>query len=268
MWNYPDIDPVLISIGPVSIHWYAVSYIVGIGIVWWLLRRRAKRKSLPFSDEQIADLAFYGMLGVILGGRIGYMLFYNLDGIIDQPTSIFRIWEGGMSFHGGMLGVIAGMFVYARLHKRHVFEITDFIAPAVPIALGCGRLGNFVNGELPGRVTDLPWGVIFPGEMVARHPSSLYQFLLEGPVLFAVLWIFSSRPRPLMAVSGLFLFAYGCLRLVSESFREPDGHIGFIAFDWLTLGQLLSIPMILIGIALLAYSYHAHKNLKTGKQKS
>lgn len=265
MWNYPDIDPVLLSIGPISIHWYAVSYIVGIGIVWWLLQNRARKRHLPFNDDQIADLAFYGMLGVILGGRIGYMLFYNLDAIVDRPLSIFRIWEGGMSFHGGMLGVIAGMYVYSRLHKRRFFEVMDFIAPGVPIALGCGRLGNFVNAELPGRVTDLPWGVIFPGDIVARHPSSLYQFFLEGPVLFALLWTFSRVPRPPMVVSGLFLLGYGCLRFLSESFREPDAHIGYIAFNWLTLGQLLSLPMILLGAVLFAYGYHSNQNLTTRK---
>ncbi|MCB1691206.1 MAG: prolipoprotein diacylglyceryl transferase [Pseudomonadales bacterium] len=265
MWKYPDIDPVIISIGPLAIHWYAISYMVGIGVVWWLLSRRVKARSLPWTGDDIADLAFYGMLGVILGGRIGYMLFYNFDVLLDKPLTIFRIWEGGMSFHGGMLGVLVAMFVYGIQKRRHFFDITDFIAPAIPIALGCGRLGNFANAELPGRVTDLPWGVVYPGDVVARHPSSLYQFILEGPVLFTILWTFSMKPRPRMAVSGAFLVGYGCLRFISENFRAPDPQLGFIAFGWLTMGQLLCVPMVLFGIAFLLYSYRTQTPGTIGK---
>jgi phosphatidylglycerol---prolipoprotein diacylglyceryl transferase len=259
MWKYPDIDPVLISLGPIKIHWYAISYLAGLGIVWWLLNRRVRQQKLDWNSDQIADLVFYGALGVIIGGRLGYMLFYNLDSLLANPLMLFRVWEGGMSFHGGMIGVFAGMYVYGRWHARAFFDITDFIAPAVPIALGCGRLGNFANGELPGRPTDVPWALIYPGDSIGRHPSSLYQFLLEGLVLFLILWTFSARKRPRMAVSGAFLLGYGCLRIVSEFFREPDLHIGFVAGNWVTLGQVLSLPMVLIGGAFLAYSYRQNQ---------
>ncbi len=254
--HYPDIDPIAVSLGPLSIHWYAISYLVGIGAVWWLVTWRARRREdIDWTEEQISDLLFYGVLGVILGGRMGYMLFYNFHVLVDEPLSLFRIWQGGMSFHGGLIGVVLGALIYARRHGRTLFSVVDMIAPAIPVALGCGRLGNFVNAELPGRVTDVPWALIYPGDVVGRHPSSLYQAFLEGVVLFALMWIFSRRPRPEPSVSGLFLIGYGGLRFVSEFFREPDAHIGFVAFDWLTLGQLLSIPMVLLGLAFMAYGY-------------
>lgn len=253
---YPDIDPIAISLGPFAIHWYALSYMAGIGLVWWLVKYRARRREdFDWTDEQISDLVFYGVLGVILGGRIGYMLFYNIGALADNPLALFKIWQGGMSFHGGMLGVLAGMLVYARKHGRSFFSITDFIAPAIPVALGFGRLGNFANAELPGRESDVAWAFIYPGDTVPRHPSSLYQAILEGLVLFGLLWSWSARRRPEMAVSGLFLIGYGALRMVSEFFREPDAHIGFIAFDWLTTGQLLSVPMVLAGIGLMVWAY-------------
>jgi phosphatidylglycerol:prolipoprotein diacylglycerol transferase len=253
--QYPDIDPIAISLGPINIHWYAISYLVGICLVWWLIESRTRRKQLPWTSEQISDLVFYAALGVILGGRIGYVLFYNLSVFLTDPLILLQVWKGGMSFHGGMLGVLIAMTVYGRKTNRTFFEITDFIAPAIPVALGCGRLGNFINGELPGRVTDVPWALVYPGDTVARHPSSLYQALLEGLVLFSVLWLYSAKPRPRMAVSGAFLVGYGLLRVVSETFREPDAHLGFIAFDWLTMGQLLSVPIVLLGAGILIYSY-------------
>lgn len=254
--QYPDIDPVAISLGPLTVHWYALSYMVGIGLVWWLTSRRAERRAdLDWNSEQISDLLFYCVLGVILGGRVGYMLFYNLPVLFDDPLALFRIWEGGMSFHGGMLGVFTGAWWFARKQKKSFFAVTDFIAPAIPVALGCGRLGNFANGELPGRVTDVPWALVFPGDVVARHPSSLYQAVLEGVVLFGLMWTYSMKPRPRMAVSGLFLIGYGCLRMVSEFFREPDAHIGFVAFNWVTMGQVLSVPMVLFGIAFMVAAY-------------
>lgn len=258
MWHYPKIDPVLVHLGPLSIHWYAISYLVGIGLVWWVLTRRARSDDIPWNDEQLADLVFYLVLGVIIGGRLGYMVFYDLPDLVSHPLALFKIWQGGMSFHGGMLGVFAGMYVYGRIQGRTFFEVADYIAPGVPLALGCGRLGNFANTELPGRITDVPWAVIFPGESVGRHPSSLYQAVLEGPVLFSVMWLFSAKPRPQMAVSGLFLVGYGTLRFTSEFFRQPDPQLGFIAFGWLTMGQLLSLPMILFGVAFLLYSYRTH----------
>lgn len=255
MWHYPRIDPVLVHIGPLAIHWYAISYLVGIGLVWWVLTRRARSDKIPWNNEQLSDLVFYLVLGVIIGGRVGYMLFYDLPALVSNPLTLFKIWDGGMSFHGGMLGVFAGMYVYGRLNGRGFFEVSDYIAPGVPLALGCGRLGNFANTELPGRVTDVPWAVIWPGQTMGRHPSSLYQAILEGPVLFAILWIFSAKPRPRMAASGLFLISYGALRIFSECFRQPDPQLGFIAFGWLTMGQLLSVPMIMFGLAFMYYGY-------------
>lgn len=274
MWQYPQFDPVAISLGPIQIHWYALSYLIGISIVWWHFgyrnrvdavvvaapksKKKPPKATTPWTDEQLSDLIFYGVLGVILGGRMGYMLFYGMEQLLDNPLALFRIWEGGMSFHGGMLGVFIGMVWFGRKADKTFFEVTDFIAPSIPIALGCGRIGNFINGELPGRVTDVPWAVIFPGETFGRHPSSLYQALLEGPVLFLILWLFTRAQRPTMAVSGMFLVGYGGLRFCSEFLRRPDLHMGdkgFIAFDWLTTGQLLSLPMIGCGALFIAWGY-------------
>ena len=254
--QYPEIDPVAISLGPLSVHWYALSYMVGIGLVWWLVSRRASnRADIPWNAEQISDLLFYCVLGVILGGRIGYIFFYNAGVLLDDPLALVRLWEGGMSFHGGMIGVTLGAWWFAHKNGQSIFAVIDAIAPAIPVALGCGRLGNFANAELPGRVTDVPWALVYPGDVVARHPSSLYQAVLEGVVLFGLLWVYSRKPRPEMAVSGLFLIGYGGLRLFSEFFREPDTHIGFIAFGWVTMGQVLSVPMVLLGVALMVFAY-------------
>ena len=228
---------------------------MGISLVWWSLGRRAKARGLAWNDEQISDMIFYGMLGVILGGRIGYVVFYGWQNLVQDPLSLFRVWEGGMSFHGGMLGVLFAMYLYGRRLGRGFFAVTDFIAPSVPIALGCGRIGNFINGELPGRVTDMPWAAIYPGEVVGRHPSSLYQAFAEGVVLFAVLWLFSRRPRPPVTTSGMFLIAYGLLRLTTEFFRTPDSQLMFVAFDWMTMGQLLSLPMVVLGLGFIYYGY-------------
>lgn len=255
MWNYPEIDPIAISLGPIAIHWYALSYLVGIGCVWWHLTRRVTGKRSSWTDEQISDLIFYGVFGVILGGRMGYMLFYGREQLFEDPLALFKVWQGGMSFHGGLLGVFVAAYVYAWRTRRSIFQIGDFIAPSIPIALGCGRLGNFINGELPGRITDVSWAAIYPGEIVGRHPSSLYQAFLEGPVLFLILWLFTRKERPLGSVSGMFLIGYAALRTTSEFFREPDLHLGYIAFGWLTTGQLLSLPMVLIGLGFLIYSY-------------
>ncbi|HJL60629.1 MAG TPA: prolipoprotein diacylglyceryl transferase [Pseudomonadales bacterium] len=267
MWNYPEFDPVALSLGPISIHWYALSYLVGILLVWRHASIRSRTtgtgsKKPVWTEEHISDAIFYGVFGVILGGRIGYMLFYGRQELVDDPLALFKVWQGGMSFHGGMLGVFVAAYLLGRLTKKTFFEVTDFIAPSIPIALGCGRLGNFINGELPGRVTDVPWAAIYPGDIVGRHPSSLYQAFLEGPVLFLILWLFTRRVRPVVSTSGIFLIGYGSLRFCSEIFREPDAHLGFVAFEWLTTGQLLSLPMILIGICFLVWSYR-HSELTT-----
>ena len=252
--QYPIIDPVALSLGPIKIYWYAISYLVGIGLVWWTLVYRNRHYASGYSDEALSDLVFYGVLGVLLGGRMGYMLFYGFDNLIDDPVSAFKIWRGGMSFHGGLLGVLLGVWFFARKTRRSFFVVTDFIAPSIPLALGCGRIGNFINTELPGRVTDVPWALIFP-DGLTRHPSSLYQALVEGPLLFLLLWLFAWRERREMAVSGLFLLGYGCFRLISEFFREPDAHMGFVLADRVTAGQLLSVPMVLLGIVIVAFSY-------------
>jgi phosphatidylglycerol:prolipoprotein diacylglycerol transferase len=222
---------------------------------------RAARPGSPFSVLQISDLLFYGALGVVLGGRIGYVLFYDLPNFLHDPVLLFKIWQGGMSFHGGMLGVFFAMWLYGRQLRKGFFTVTDFIAPLVPVGLCAGRIGNFINGELWGRPTDLPWGMVFPYvDNLPRHPSMLYEALLEGPVLFTLLWLYSNRPRPTMAVSGLFLIGYGCFRFLVEFVRQPDVQLGYLAFGWLTMGQVLSAPMIIIGIVLMvmAYRHHAH----------
>lgn len=257
MINYPSIDPVALSLGSLKIHWYGLMYLVGFVAAWRLGIYRAKHSDL-WSQKQVEDLIFYGALGVVLGGRIGYTLFYNFSTFIDDPISIFYIWKGGMSFHGGLLGVIAAFYLFARKNGMSFFQVSDFMAPMIPIGLGAGRIGNFINKELIGRPMEasLPWAMDY-GDHIARHPSSLYQALSEGLLLFVIVWIFSSKQRPLMTVSAVFVMSYGAFRFITEFFRTPDSHIGFLAFDWLTMGQLLSLPMILIGMATY---YMAMKN--------
>jgi len=256
MLKYPEIDPVAISIGPLDIRWYGIMYLVGFVAGFLLLNRRAKRPNSGWTTEQVSDLIFYGAMGVILGGRIGYILFYNFSAFLNDPLTLFKVWQGGMSFHGGLLGVMIAVWLFARHTKKSYWDILDYGAPIVPIGLGLGRIGNFIGGELYGRVTDGPWGMVFPtGGELARHPSQLYQATLEGLALFAILWFFSRKPRPRYAVSGLFALFYGIFRFVVEFAREPDAHLGFIAFDWLTMGQLLSVPLILVGVFLLYLAY-------------
>lgn len=249
MINYPSIDPVALSLGSLKIHWYGLMYLIGFVAAWRLGVYRIKKGHSDWSVKQVEDLIFYGALGVILGGRIGYTLFYNFSSFIDEPVSIFYIWKGGMSFHGGLIGVIAAFFLFARNNKKTFFQVSDFMAPMVPIGLGAGRIGNFINKELIGRPMEsiMPWAMDY-GDHIARHPSSLYQALSEGLLLFIIVWVYSSKQRPMMAVSAVFIGSYGIFRFITEMFRTPDSHIGFIAFDWLTMGQLLSLPMIMIGI--------------------
>lgn len=253
MLNYPKIDPIAISLGPLQIHWYGLMYLVGFLAAWWLARRRAHR--LGLSADAVETLIFYCVMGVILGGRLGYALFYGLDKLADNPLWLFKIWEGGMSFHGGFVGVLVAALVFARKQHLHFFQLTDFIAPLVPIGLGAGRIGNFINYELPGRVSDVPWAMVFPNMGPApRHPSSLYEFALEGVVLFGVLWWFSRHPHQNGTTSGLFLLLYGVFRFSVEFVRLPDSQLGFIAFDWMTMGQFLTLPMIIGGLALIGWS--------------
>lgn len=254
MLRYPNIDPVAISLGPLDIHWYGLMYAVGFGLAWWLGRLRARRPDTPVQPAQMDDLLLYGAIGVVVGGRVGYALFYSGGAVLDDPLMLLRLWEGGMAFHGGLVGVILAMAWYAHRHRIAPLALGDFVAPLIPPGLAAGRLGNFINGELWGAPTDLPWGMVFaPLGPEARHPSQLYQMALEGIVLFIVLWWFSRRPRPAGMVTGLFLAGYGVARFVVEFVRLPDAHIGYLA-GWLTMGQLLSAPMIVIGVGMMVWA--------------
>lgn len=257
MLTYPDINPVALSLGPLKVHWYGLMYLVGFVGGWALGRYRAAKPDWPLSPLLVDDLIFYDALGVILGGRIGYMVFYQAPELIHHPLTLFEVWDGGMSFHGGLIGVMIATALFARKHKIHFFTLMDFIAPLVPIGLFVGRIGNFINGELWGKVTTQPWGMVFPtGGPLPRHPSMLYEAFAEGIVLFLILFLFSIKPRPRMAVSALFLIFYGLFRFLVEFVREPDSQLGYLWDGWLTMGQVLSFPMIVIGLGMLWYAYH------------
>jgi phosphatidylglycerol:prolipoprotein diacylglycerol transferase len=253
MLEYPNIDPVAFSIGPVRVHWYGIMYLIGFVVGWWLARRRAARPGSTWRPVDVDDLIFFAALGVILGGRIGWALVYGHDAIADNPFAFLKIWEGGMSFHGGLAGVMIAVAVFAKLRGRSVADVFDFTAPLPGIGLFAGRIGNFINNELWGKPTDVPWGFLVEGEVL--HASQLYEAALEGLVLFAVLWVYTARPRPRLAPTGLFLLLYGIFRFAVEFVRVPDENMGYIAFGWLTTGQILCIPMIVAGIALLAWAY-------------
>lgn len=262
MLTYPDIDPVALALGPLKIHWYGITYLVAFAGFWFFARLKSKQPHVNWSHEQIDDLLFYGALGVVIGGRVGYTLFYNFSQFLQDPLILFQIQKGGMSFHGGLLGVLLAMWLFARKNNKSFFVVTDFIAVMVPFGLAAGRIGNFINAELWGRPTDLPWAMIFPTDPLGlpRHPSMLYEFLLEGVVLFIILWLYSSKIRPVRAVSGLFLIFYSLFRILVEFVRQPDSHMGesgFIAANWLTMGMLLSLPMLFFGIYLLWWSRKA-----------
>jgi phosphatidylglycerol---prolipoprotein diacylglyceryl transferase len=275
-YYFHTLDPVAISIGGFAIYWYSLMYLVAFAQFWLLGKLRAARADTPLKPEQVADLLFWGVIGVIAGGRLGYVLFYVPGDLMADPLLALRIRDGGMSFHGGLIGAMLAVWLYGRQLGEGFFRMTDFAAPLIPLGLAVGRIGNFIGGELWGRKTEASWGVIFPESIerggrysealyqqyltgaldhYARHPSQLYQAALEGVALFLLLWWFSARSRPIGAVSGLFLIGYGVFRSVAEFFREPDAHLGFVAFDWLTMGQLLSIPMILFGIGLMIFAY-------------
>ena len=260
MLQHPQFDPVALSLGPVQIHWYGLTYLVAFGLFMLLASLRARQPQYAnagWTRRDVEDLLFWGVLGVVLGGRIGYALFYKPGQYLANPLEILMVWKGGMSFHGGMLGVIIAMVLYARSRGRRWLEVTDLIAPCVPTGLASGRVGNFINGELWGRPADpsLPWAMVFPqsGTAIPRHPSQIYQFLLEGLLLFVLLWLYARRPRATGQVSGAFLVGYGLLRFTAEYFREPDSFLGPLALG-LSMGQWLCLPMIAAGAALWAWA--------------
>jgi phosphatidylglycerol:prolipoprotein diacylglycerol transferase len=253
--QHPEINPIAFSLGPLAVRWYGLMYLVGFATAYGLGRLRIARGGAGrVTAATLDDLLFFVVLGVILGGRLGYVLFYKPGYYLQHPAEIVAVWQGGMAFHGGFLGVLLAVWWVARKHRLRWLELTDFVAPLIPLGLAAGRLGNFINGELWGRVTTVPWGMVFRGAGPdPRHPSQLYQFALEGLALFAIVWLYSSKPRPAGAVSGVFLIGYGVFRFVAEYFREPDDFLGLLALG-LSMGQWLSAPMILAGAGLLAWS--------------
>ena len=260
MLVHPQFDPVALALGPVQIHWYGLTYLAAFGLYMFLAVRRVRLPHFAaagWTRRDVEDMLFLGVLGVVVGGRLGYALFYKPEQYLAHPAEILMVWKGGMSFHGGLLGVMAAMVWFARSRQRHFLEVMDVAAPCVPIGLAMGRIGNFINGELWGRVTDAPWGMVFrqTGDGLPRHPSQLYQAALEGVALFLIVWLFSAKPRPTMAVSGVFALCYGAFRFLVEFVRQPDAQLGYLAFGWLTMGQLLSLPLIVVGIILLALAY-------------
>ena len=260
MLIHPQFSPVALQLGPIAIHWYGLTYLAAFGLFIWLGVQRVKLAQFAqagWTRRDIEDLLFYGVLGVVIGGRLGYVLFYKPGYYAAHPLEVFAVWKGGMAFHGGLLGVLVAMAVFARLRGRRFLAVTDLIAPCVPTGLASGRIGNFINGELPGRAADpsLPWAMIYPQSaepLLPRHPSSLYQFLLEGLLLFVVLWFYAKKPRGLGQVSGVFLIGYGVLRFIAEFFREPDDFLGLLSLG-LSMGQWLCVPMVLAGVTMWAW---------------
>ncbi|AOT09402.1 prolipoprotein diacylglyceryl transferase [Pseudoalteromonas luteoviolacea] len=255
--QFPEIDPIIFTVGPLSVRWYGLMYLIGFAFAMWWANKEADKPNSGWTKDQVSDLLFYGMLGVILGGRIGYVLFYNFSSFLSDPLMLFKVWEGGMSFHGGALGVITAIFIFAWRTNKSPLAVGDFVVPMVPIGLLAGRIGNFINGELWGRQTDVPWAVIFPGVNaggVPRHPSQLYEAFFEGLVLFLILVWYRKQPRPAGSIAGLFLLGYGVFRFAIEYFREPDAHIGLHA-GIISQGQILSLPMIIGGLGLMIWAH-------------
>jgi phosphatidylglycerol---prolipoprotein diacylglyceryl transferase len=274
-----QMDPIALGLGPLQIHWYGVMYLLAFAACWFLGRLRIREGRLPGVDETgYGDLLFYGMLGTVLGGRLGYILFYDLATYIAHPLDVFKVWQGGMSFHGGLVGVLVAAWLWSRRRGLHFFDVADFIAPLVPPGLAFGRIGNFINGELWGKFTHANWGVVFPNApefagvspaelqarfasgalaQFARHPSPLYEATLEGLVMFVVLWWYSRTPRPRYRIAALFALMYGSFRFLVEFVRVPDAQLGYLAFGWLTMGQVLELPVIAFGLYCLWRSRNA-----------
>ena len=254
MIAYPNINPIAFSLGPINIDWYGILYLIGFLGAWGLSLKRCSKENSPVNRAQISDMIFYAACGVIVGGRIGYVLLYDLNNFLNNTIVVFKIWEGGMSFHGGLVGVIIAIGIFCKKNNCNMFDILDFIAPMVPIGLGAGRIGNFINSELWGRVTASKFGMVFPtGGLLPRYPSQILEFFLEGILLFVILWILSSKKQPRLFVSANFLLWYGLFRFLAEFFRQPDPQMGFVLFHWITMGQLLSIPMAIAGLLIILY---------------
>jgi phosphatidylglycerol---prolipoprotein diacylglyceryl transferase len=287
MIPYPAIDPIIVALGPLAIRWYGLMYVIGFGAAWWLARRRAARPGSTWTPTDVDDLIFFAAVGVILGGRLGWIVFYGAEQVLEDPLTIVRIWEGGMSFHGGLIGVIVAVALFARRRARQFTDVLDFLAPLPGPGILAGRIGNFINGELWGKPTDAPWGfvvdpaVLYPVQQAEAlrlcsrfgvdpcvlhvHASQLYEGLLEGLALFLILWFFTARPRPRLAPTALFLICYGVFRFLVEFVRVPDENRGYLLFDWVTMGQILSLPMVVLGVVLLAVAYRRNQpgaNLK------
>lgn len=262
MLVYPGFDPVALELGPLKVRWYGLTYLIAFAVAWWLARRRAAQPGSSWKVTDVDDFLFFAMLGVILGGRIGYTLFYGMEFWLQDPLYLLRVWEGGMSFHGGLIGVLVALAVFAQRRGRQIADVFDFAAALPGIGILAVRIGNFINGELWGRPGDVPWAMLVDG--VARHPTQLYEALLEGALLAAVLWWFTSKPRPQWAPAGLFLIMYASGRLIVEFWRLPDAHIGYLAGDWLTMGHVLTLPMLLAGVALMVIAYR--RNVPSGNR--
>ena len=261
MFMFPQLNPVAFSLGPIKVYWYGLMYLFGFISARFLALWRVKHYQLSWTTQQIDDLIFYAALGVIIGGRFGYMILYNTQELLTHPLKILKIWEGGMSFHGGLLGVMLALIILSKIIKKSFWEVSDFVIPLVPLGLAAGRIGNFINGELWGRVTTVPWAMIFPHvDFFPRHPSQLYECVLEGLGLFILVWWYANKPRPQGCISAVFLIGYAICRLTIENFRQPDEQLGYIIFHSLTMGQLLTIPMLLGGIYLYfsRINDHAH----------
>jgi phosphatidylglycerol---prolipoprotein diacylglyceryl transferase len=281
MISYPAIDPIIFSVGPLAVRWYGLMYVIGFAAGWWLARRRAAKPESTWQPTEVDDLIFFAAIGVILGGRLGWILFYGGEQVMQDPLTIVRIWEGGMSFHGGLIGVLIATLIFARQRRRLFSDVLDFLAPLPGIGIFAGRIGNFINGELWGKPTSAPWGFIvdpaplYPVQAAEAnrlcqrfsidpcvlhvHASQLYEGVLEGLLLFVVLWLFTRKPRPRSAPAGLFLLVYGVCRFAVEFVRVPDENRGYLLFDWMTMGQILSLPMVVLGAGVMIWAYNRHE---------